>query len=344
MDRLLDSPRYGEHMARFWLDAARYGDTHGLHLDNYREIWPYRDWVIKAFNTNKPFDQFVVEQLAGDLLPNPTLDQLIATGYNRCHVSTSEGGSIEEEVYVRNIDDQVDTNGTVFLGLTIGCARCHDHKYDPVRMKEYYQLFAFFNNIDGPAMDGTRPVGPDRARCLREQKAALDQPIRKPPRFARPSPPAVAKAAAAYDGKADAERERVRAAGRLRLDRRRPAPGAQPRAMVPGSSSPVPITRSPAESALRIAAQGLKQRFFDTAVRKLKVGEGDTLFAQVFLDPIDPPKEIMLQWHTADGWGHRAYWGQNVIDWGKDGTAERLRIGDLPASGKWVRLKVEAKK
>jgi mono/diheme cytochrome c family protein len=100
VDRLLDSPRFGEHMARFWLDAARYGDTHGLHLDNYREAWPYRDWVIKAFNANKPFDRFIVEQLAGDLLPNPTPDQLVATGFNRCHVSTNEGGSIEEEVYV----------------------------------------------------------------------------------------------------------------------------------------------------------------------------------------------------------------------------------------------------
>ena len=154
VDRLLESPRYGEHMARFWLDAARYGDTHGLHLDNYREIWAYRDWVIRAFNENKPFDRFVIEQLAGDLLPDPSLDQIVATGFNRCHVSTGEGGSIEEEVYVRNIVDQVDTNGTVFLGLTTGCARCHDHKYDPIRMKDYYQLFAFFNNIDGPAMDG----------------------------------------------------------------------------------------------------------------------------------------------------------------------------------------------
>ena len=154
VDGLLESPRYGEHMARFWLDAARYGDTHGLHLDNYREIWPYREWVINAFNSNKRFDTFVVEQLAGDLLPNPTADQLIATGFNRCHVSTNEGGSIEEEVYVRNVVDQVDTNGTVFLGLTTGCARCHDHKYDPIRTKDYYQLFAFFNNIDGPPMDG----------------------------------------------------------------------------------------------------------------------------------------------------------------------------------------------
>jgi len=154
VDRLLDSPRYGEHMARFWLDAARYGDTHGLHLDNFREMWPYRDWVINAFNADKPFDRFIVEQLAGDLLPNPTPDQVIATGFNRCHVSTSEGGAIEEEVYVRNVIDQVDTNSTVFLGLTVACSRCHDHKYDPIRQKDYYQLFAFFNNIDGPALDG----------------------------------------------------------------------------------------------------------------------------------------------------------------------------------------------
>jgi mono/diheme cytochrome c family protein len=129
VDRLLRSPRYGEHMARFWLDAARYGDTHGLHLDNYREIWPYRDWVINAFNTNKPFDQFVIEQLAGDLLPHASLDQIVATGFDRCNVSTSEGGSIEEEVYVRNVVDRVDTTGTVFLGLTVGCCRCHDHKF-----------------------------------------------------------------------------------------------------------------------------------------------------------------------------------------------------------------------
>ncbi|HEY7329740.1 MAG TPA: PSD1 and planctomycete cytochrome C domain-containing protein [Gemmataceae bacterium] len=154
VERLLQSPRFGEHMARFWLDAARYGDTHGLHLDNYREMWPYRDWVIKAFNDNKPYNQFLTEQLAGDLLPNATLDQIIATGFNRCHVTTSEGGSIEEEVYVRNVVDRVDTTGTVFLGLTVGCARCHDHKFDPIKTKEFYQLFAFFNNLDGPALDG----------------------------------------------------------------------------------------------------------------------------------------------------------------------------------------------
>ena len=180
VNRLLDSPRYGEHMARFWLDAARYGDTHGLHLDNYREIWPYRDWVIKAFNANKPFDQFVVEQLAGDLLPNPTLDQLVATGYNRCHVSTSEGGSIEEEVYVRNIVDQVDTNGTVFLGMTIGCAALPRPQVRPGPDEGLLPALCVLQQYRRPG-DGWQlgAVGPDHQGALGRQKAALVAADRK---------------------------------------------------------------------------------------------------------------------------------------------------------------------
>ncbi len=154
LDRLLESQSYGEHMARFWLDVARYGDTHGLHLDNYREMWPYRDWVINAFNSNMPFDQFTIEQLAGDLLPEATLEQLIATGFNRSHVTTNEGGTIPEEFYVRNVIDRVDTTGQAFMGLTLGCAVCHEHKFDPISQTEFYQLFAYFNNLDGTAMDG----------------------------------------------------------------------------------------------------------------------------------------------------------------------------------------------
>ena len=131
VDRLLASEHWGEHRGRYWLDAARYADTHGLHIDNYREMWPYRDWVIKAFNQNMPFDQFTLEQIAGDLLPNPTMDQLIATGFHRCNVTTNEGGVIPEEVEAIYAKDRVDTTGTVFLGLTVGCATCHDHKFDP---------------------------------------------------------------------------------------------------------------------------------------------------------------------------------------------------------------------
>ncbi len=154
VDKMLASPHYGEHRGRYWLDAARYGDTHGIHFDNYREMWAYRDWVFKAFNANKPFDQFTVEQLAGDLLPKPTLDQRIATGFNRCNITTNEGGAINEEYLVLYTRDRTDAANTIWMGLTTGCAVCHDHKYDPVSQKEFYALSAYFNNSVQQAMDG----------------------------------------------------------------------------------------------------------------------------------------------------------------------------------------------
>jgi hypothetical protein len=154
IDRLMKLPTWGEHRARYWLDAARYADTHGLHFDNYREMWPYRDWVIRAFNANQPFDQFVVDQLAGDLLPNPDDDQLIATGFQRCNITTNEGGTIDEENLANYASDRVQTFGWVFLGLTTNCAQCHDHKFDPITMRDYYSLAAFFRNSEAPAKDG----------------------------------------------------------------------------------------------------------------------------------------------------------------------------------------------
>ena len=131
LDRLFESRQWGEHRARYWLDAARYADTHGIHVDNYREMWPYRDWVIAAFNRNLPFDRFVTEQIAGDLLPNPTTEQLVATGFHRCNPTSNEDGAIAEEFEAIYAKDRVDTTGAVFLGLTVGCATCHDHKVRP---------------------------------------------------------------------------------------------------------------------------------------------------------------------------------------------------------------------
>ncbi|MCA9028965.1 MAG: DUF1549 domain-containing protein, partial [Planctomycetaceae bacterium] len=154
IERLMDSPAWGEHRARYWLDAARYADTHGMHFDNYREMWPYRDWVIRAFNANEPFDQFVVEQIAGDLLPEPTQDQLIATGFQRCNITTNEGGTIDEENLALYATDRVQTFGWVFLGMTTNCAQCHDHKFDSFTMKDFYSLAAFFRNTTQPAKDG----------------------------------------------------------------------------------------------------------------------------------------------------------------------------------------------
>jgi hypothetical protein len=132
IDELMKSPAYGEHRARYWLDAARYGDTHGLHFDNYREMWPYRDWVVKAFNRNQPFDQFSIEQIAGDLLPNHTDEQLVATGFQRCNITTNEGGTIDEENLANYAADRVQTLGWVYFGLTTNCSQCHDHKFDPI--------------------------------------------------------------------------------------------------------------------------------------------------------------------------------------------------------------------
>ncbi|MBC7817684.1 MAG: DUF1549 domain-containing protein, partial [Planctomycetaceae bacterium] len=154
IDKLMTSKQWGEHRGRYWLDAARYADTHGIHFDNYREIWAYRDWVINAFNRNMPFDQFTVEQLAGDLLPNKTLDQEVASGFNRCNITTNEGGSIAEEYLVLYTRDRTETVSQVWMGLTTGCAVCHDHKFDPISQREFYSLAAFFNNTTQAAMDG----------------------------------------------------------------------------------------------------------------------------------------------------------------------------------------------
>lgn len=336
VDRLLDSPAYGEQMARYWLDAARYGDTHGLHLDNYREMWPYRDWVVDAFNRNLPYRDFVIEQLAGDLLPDASVEQLVATGFNRCHVTTNEGGSIKEEVYVRNVVDRVVTFGTVFLGLTLECTRCHDHKYDPLTMRDFYSLFAYFNSIDGDAMDGNRK---DPAPIVRvaseaqqgklaafdERLASLNQALQE--HYAQvqyTEPPA------------GSEVLQPQPVENVWIDDAVPS-GADPQGGWTFVTDPV---FSGSKASTR-TAQGLSQHFFQNAKDPQVIQAGDVLFCYVYLDPENPPKQIMLQWNDGS-WDHRAYWGSNEIDWGKDQSPSRLRKGDLPSLGEWVRLEVTA--
>jgi mono/diheme cytochrome c family protein len=160
VDSLLQSPTYGEQRAHYWLDAARYADTHGFHQDDYRSIWPYRDWVIAAFNADKPFDEFTLEQLAGDLIPNATPDQIVGTGFIRSGMSTYEGGSIAAEVAAATAKERVETLGKVWLGLTAGCAACHDHKFDPISQREFYELTAFFRNSTEGVFDLNLPNPP----------------------------------------------------------------------------------------------------------------------------------------------------------------------------------------
>ena len=172
VDRLLASPQYGEHMTKYWLDLVRFADTNGIHHDHYREMTPYRDWVIRAFNQNLPYDEFVKYQLAGDLYPEPTKDQLTATGFHRLHLIIDVGTVLPEESSMRNVVDRVTAVGTAFMGVTVQCAVCHDHKYDPVTTKDFYQLYAFFNNLDGAPETGGRQ-GTDFERGLQPPYVSL---------------------------------------------------------------------------------------------------------------------------------------------------------------------------
>lgn len=343
VDRLLKSPRYGEHMAKYWLDAARYGDTHGLHFDNERSLWPYRDWVIRAFNDNLPYDQFTTWQIAGDLIPNATLEQKIASGFNRCNVTTSEGGSINDEVIARYAVDRTETMSTVFLGLTLGCAVCHNHKFDPVTQKEFYQLYAYFNSAADAAMDGNallpapimKVAQPDQLTKLSEIEKRVAE-LRKQMdektatiEYTDPTPD-VAAAEKSLEPKEY-----------VWIDDKEP-PGAQLQGDSPWKfveKKDGPVHRGDKSHTRK--SPGQSQHFFTGANPGLKVGDGDKLFAYVYIDPLDPPKTVMLQWNDGQ-WEHRAFWGDDAIPFGSGDTAGHRRIGNLPAIGEWVRLEVDA--
>ncbi|MGA0039699.1 MAG: PSD1 and planctomycete cytochrome C domain-containing protein, partial [Pirellulales bacterium] len=344
VDRLLASPHHGEEMARHWLDVARYADTHGLHLDNERQMWSYRDWVVEAFNSNLSYDQFLIWQLAGDLLPNATQAQQIATGFSRCNVTTSEGGSINEELVFRYAVDRTATVTNAFLGLTGQCAVCHSHKFDPISHKEFYSLYAFFNSAADPGFDGnvlvTAPAIPvpseDQATKLAELEAAR-------PELQAELDEAVA--AVVYTDPARVEpRPEPSRTEVVWLDDAFPA-----NANVQSSGGEIAwLTGDVAagvrsgERSLERTATGIAQDFYQDGAEPITLPANAEIFAHVWLDPANPPKSVMLQFHVG-GWNHRAVWGEpNAIEWGELGKPSRHHAGDLPACGEWVRLSVPA--
>ncbi len=342
VDRLQNKPAYGEHMARYWLDLARYADTHGLHLDNERSMWPYRDWVVRAINQNIPFDEFTRWQLAGDLLPEPTQEQLIASGFNRCNVTTSEGGSIQEEWVYRYAVDRTTTTAEVWMGLTAGCAVCHDHKFDPISTKEYYSMYSFFHSAADPAMDGNKLDTPPILKLIAdEDKARIAELNSK---------------IAAIDKRIDAVFANLDYVDPATLD---PPPPIQtteeiwfedafPQGVKPEGGSLTLVNREQGEvfsgeAALRRTAGGLAQNFFAKGA-DFKIPSNGKFFVHCFLDPKDTPQAIMVQFHT-DSWKNRVVWGdQKKIPFGKPKTTEKAYMGRLPKTGEWVKLEFTADK
>ncbi len=343
VDRFLASQRYGEEMARHWLDVARYADTHGLHLDNERQMWAYRDWVVRAFNQNMPFDQFTIEQLAGDLLPNAIPEQLTATGFIRCNVTTGEGGSIDEEWVYRNALDRTTTMAETWMGLTAGCCVCHDHKFDPMSAKECYSMYAFFHSAADPPLDGNALLTPpvlklatpaDQRRLadfdtqiaakqkeLDERSASLAY---TDPATVQPPPPAQTFGQVWFD-------DEVPAGARLSA-----GPGHPPMFVTAENGKVLSGKR-----ALKRSDKGLSQDVFE-GVKSLDIPPEGRLFVHVWIDRQDPPKALMLQLFKG-GWLHRAVWGDyDAIDFGRPNTTERVLIGPLPEAARWARLEVEA--
>jgi hypothetical protein len=347
VDRLLASPHYGERWARTWLDLARYADTKGYEKDGRRTIWPYRDWVVDAFNRDLPFDRFTIEQLAGDLLAEPTDAQLLATAFHRNTMTNDEGGTDDEEFRHAAVVDRVNTTAEVWMGLTVSCAQCHAHKFDPIGHDEYYRLFAFFNDTaDADAIDD-RPL---LAVLTDEQKAERERLRRKLESLAAREAEALRDLAYAEPDVAEAEPPAAAPEGpvdHVWIEDDLP-PGARPVAGPgPGpwewvTADGHPVFSGERASRRRGRRDGVDQHFFTEAYHPLEVAEGDVLFAYVYLDPADPPRSVMMQLHDGMAWEHRAYWGENLIPWGVDTTPSRLRHGDLPPAGEWVRLEVEA--
>lgn len=346
VDRLLASPHFGEKMAQAWLDLARFGDTSGYNQDSTRQMWLWRDWVIEAFNSNMPYDRFTIEQLAGDLLPKASVSQKIASGFHRNTRFNEENGADPEEFVIRYNVDRTNTLGQVWIGLTLACAECHNHKYDPISQKEYYQLFAYFTGIKEPSESGNhnKPLPPllkvpsaEQSKALQKwmyDLADLDKEIdRQLTKITYKDP---------LEGDPHAARPPTWSEDHIWIDDHTPI-GARLNAegTIGWQWGGAPDFRvlSGKRSMLR-SGQGLHQHFFFDAAESLEIHARDKLFAHVWLDPKDPPKSIQLQFHDGN-WLHRAHWGEDLcIGAGTPNGPQHFHAGPLPEPGKWARLEV----
>jgi len=360
VDELLASPHFGERMAVSWLDAVRYADTIGYHGDNERSASPYRDYVIEAFNQDKPFDQFTIEQIAGDLLPDATLSQKVAASYNRINQISGEGGIQDAEYLAKYQAERVRTTSATWLGSTMACAECHDHKFDPFTAKDFYSFAAFFSDIlekgawngdgrfqedpakwiaEGVVFDQWGPLLPVPTPGQTEELLKIDSTIadvrRRLDTPAAVDPQELAAWIAqqreliASDAPTDAPI----------LDETLPdPPSIDPQNFVESSAGPV----HSGTHSRRQEGAGLIQHIA-TLKQPVTVHEGDQLYLWVHLDPANPPQALMLQANVNGNWSHRAYWGEDAIPYGKaEGATAYHRAGDLPETGEWVRLAVPA--
>ncbi len=345
VNRLLSAPQYGERMATYWLDLVRYADTSGYHADENVSTWPYRDYVIRAFNENMPFDQFTLENLAGDLMPNPTLQQKVASGYNRLNQTTSEGGAQAKEYLAIYAADRVRTTASVWLGATLGCAQCHDHKFDPYTAKDFYSFAAFFADVEGPGVYGGRskwlPIvmlpTPEQQAVIQE----IDHELAKLRKVFEASSPALEAEQARWEAQILSQLSSNEKADFAWVDDAQ-ANGGRTEGkwnFVPKNEAPVFSKQFSRQQ--KASAEQTLQHSFRGANRTFTLAEGDRLFAYIWIDIENPPKTLMLQWNDGD-WEHRAFWGEDKINFGEIGTDTPAHkpMGNLPTAGKWVRLEV----
>jgi Protein of unknown function (DUF1553)/Protein of unknown function (DUF1549)/Planctomycete cytochrome C len=345
VDRLLDSQHYGERMAIYWLDLVRYADTVGYHGDQDVSQSPYRDYIINAFNANMPFDQFVREQLAGDLLPDATIDQQVASGYNRLNQTTEEGGSQNKEYLAIYFADRVRNVSQVFMGATLGCAQCHDHKYDPYTSRDFYSFGAIFADIEERGVYGGRGSRPPEIRVpsakLQQQLVTLDHEIAAQKAKLAPLRESLLTSQAEWELKTRKHIDESRSVATVWID------DAQDTGGTSSGEWNFVSNQSPVHSGSKSRRQNgtdLVQHFFIDAVKNVKVVEDTQFYVWVYLDPKNPPSAIMLQLNDGS-WEHRGVWGSDDISFGRkdESWAGYRRLGDRPALGEWTRLEVNAK-